>query len=155
MSEETKDNKPAQKTLRMTSNQGNYVALAQRVHNSLMAEAQALAQQSNTKRQEAELTLRQAVEGAFNEHGQQIPTAQVRIVNDEKNVPAVLVWEEAPAADAPAGESADAGENGASEEAPAEAEAAPAPAPAPVAKVAPAPTNGKAPEAAKRKLPVK
>jgi hypothetical protein len=78
-------------------------------------------------------------------------------VNDEKNVPAVLVWEETPATDAPAGESADAGVNGASEEAPAEAEAAPtpAPAPAPVAKAAPVPTNGKAPEAAKRKLPVK
>lgn len=85
------DIKP-QNMLRMTENQCNYVALAQRVRNSLMQEGQALMQQGNAKAQEGEATLRQAVEGAFKERGQTIPTAEVRIVNDERGRPAVLVW---------------------------------------------------------------
>lgn len=126
------DIKP-QNTLRMTENQCNYVALAQRVHNSLMAEGQALVNQGNAKAQEGQQTLRQAVEGAFKEHGQTIPTAEVRIVNDERGRPAVLVWTDPPApAEASEGESVEEADE------------------------KPKAVNGKTPpEAIKRRLPIK
>jgi len=133
-------------TLRLSEYQGLTVALAQRIHNQLAAEASALLQQGRAKESDATSTLRAAVEGAFREHGMEIPQAEIKIVNDERGRPAVFTWVETPKpAEAPAeGESAEA------EEAPAEPE---------VAEKKPAPpTNGAAkpaPEAAKRKLPVK
>jgi hypothetical protein len=142
----------SQKTLRLTDYQGLTIQLAQRIHNQLAGEAQALLQQGRAKEADATTTLRAAVEGAFREHGVEIPQAEVKIVNDERGRPAVFTWVEAPKPDPQAeteGESAEA------EEAPAELVA-----PAPVAEKKPAPpVNGKAapahPEAAKRKLPVK
>lgn len=128
------DIKP-QNTLRMTENQCNYVALAQRVHNGLMAEGQALVNQGNAKAQEGQATLRQAVEGAFKEHGQTIPTAEVRIVNDERGRPAVLVWSDPPAPAEEAGEATEAAEE---------------------TDEKPKAVNGKTPpEAVRRKLPIK
>lgn len=148
MTDESTDS--AQSTLRMTENQGNHVALAQRVHAQLMAEAQGFVNQGNAKVQEAQTVLRQAVEGAFKEQGLEIPTAEVRIVNDERGRPSVLVWAE-PEADA-------------SEPAPTASLDAEESAPEPVktkekpkAQATSPAVNGKAvpPEAARRKLPIK
>lgn len=111
-----------QKTLNLSELQGAYVALAQKEHNRLTGEVRALVDRANAVQGEAVATLRRAVEGSFREQGQTIPTAEVRIVNNDQGVPAALVWEEAAAEEQPA------------EEQPAEA------APAPVAKPA---TNGK------------
>lgn len=132
--------KGEQRTLRLTEFQGMTVALAQRIHNDLAGQASALIQQGQAKQNEATATLRAAVEGAFREHKSDIPTAEVKIVNDERGRPAVFVWTDPPAAEeteAPATE-------GETDEA-APAESAPA-----------KPSNGKhPPEAAKRKLPIK
>ena len=87
------DEKP-QQMLRMTENQCNYVALAQRMHGPLMAEAQALVSQGQAKAAEAQAELRRAVEGAFKEQGQPFPAGEIKIVNDEHARPAVLVWVE-------------------------------------------------------------
>ena len=131
---EAVETKP-QQMLRMSEHQANYVALAQRVHNQLMQEGAVLIQQGQAKQQQAALDLRMSVEGAFKEQDKPIPTAEVRIVNDERGRPAVLVWTDPP-------EKAEevAGETESPDEQPKAA----------------APTNGKtAPEAAKRKLPIK
>lgn len=137
------DQPQPQNTLHMSENQRNYVALAQRVHAQLMAEAQNLMNQGNAKAQEAQNELRKAVEGAFKVEGVEVPTAQVRIVNDERGHPAVLVWsdpEEAAAEKSDADDASDTTEE------------------QPVVQEKPKPTavNGKAaPEAARRKLPLK
>lgn len=127
------ETKPEQQMLRMTEYQCNYVALAQKVHNGLMAEAQDLVNKGNAKANEARDELRKAVEGAFTGAGRPVPTAEVRIVNDERGRPAVLVWSEPQKAEEKDEESAEEHE----QEKPK--------------------TNGKAPlpEAIKRKLPIK
>lgn len=128
--------KPEQQMLRLSENQANYVALAQRVHNQLMAEGNELVRQGNAKGQEATATLRTAVEGAFKEQNRPAPSANIQIVNDERGRPAVLVWTD------PEKPAEEASEDASADETDEKPKAA-------------APTNGKAPEAAKRKLPIK
>ena len=124
-----------QRTFKLSELQSAYVALSQREHNRLTEEVKALVARANAVQSEAVGTLRRAVEGSFREGQHPIPTAEVRIVNNEQGMPAVFVWEEAAPTEA----------DGEAEtpDAPVETEAAPAKA------------NGKfAPEAAKRKLPL-
>lgn len=82
------------KTLKLTELESGYVALAQKEHNRLVKKANAPIARANPLQAQAMATFRRAVEGSFKEQQHSIPTAEVRIKNDEAGLPSELAWEE-------------------------------------------------------------
>lgn len=126
-----------QKSVQLSELESLAVAQGQKEHNRLVAEVKALIDRANAVNAEAQSALRRAVETVFRNQEHAIPTAEVKIVNNEQGAPAALVWEEA-AAPEPT-------ETAAEDQPAEETSAAPA---------KPA-VNGKAaPEAARKRLPL-